>query len=107
MPIYRIEQDGKIYTIEAESEEGAYAVLDEEVGAIDGPVDEEAGSGVGTTMVGGLGALGALALLKKFPGPVGKAAGMLNTIRQQLMLSGYAGPKSILGGIGAHIERAG
>lgn len=108
MPIYKIEQDGRLYTIEAESEEGAYAVLDEEVGAVEAPAEPEADdSGIGMgTLAGGAAALGALALASRIPGVTGKIAGGLNTLRQQLMLSGYALPKSILGGVGAHVERA-
>ena len=103
MPIYEIEQDGRIYTIEADSEQDAFAVLDEEVGAVEAP-DE--GVSTGGKIATGAAGLGALALLSKVPGGVGKVASGLNTLRQQLMLSGYALPKSILGGVGAHVERA-
>lgn len=71
----------------------------------DAPVDEDAGISPGT-IAGGAAALGGLALASRIPGVVGKVAGGLNTLRQQLMLSGYALPKSILGGVGAHVERA-
>lgn len=74
-------------------------------GMSDTSTDENAGWSPGL-MAGGAAALGALALASRIPGITGKVASGLNTLRQQLMLSGYALPKSILGGAGAHIERA-
>lgn len=69
--------------------------------------EEDSGiGGLATTAAAGAAGLGALALLSRAPGSIGKIASGLNTLRQQLMLSGYALPKSILGGVGAHVERA-
>ena len=67
--------------------------------------DEDTGISAGTVAAGAAG-LGGLALLAKAPGRIGAIGKGLNTLRQQLMLSGYALPKSILGGVGAHVERA-
>lgn len=103
MPIYEIEQDGKIYEIEASSEQDAFALLDEQVG---GAAPEAPGMSTGGKVAAGAAGLGAAALLSRMPGLPGKVLSGLNTLRQQLMLSGYALPKSILGGVGAHVERA-
>lgn len=63
-------------------------------------------SGVSATEVGvgGLAAAAALALAMRNPGAVGKVARGLNSLRQQLMLSGLALPKSMLGNAGAAVE---
>jgi hypothetical protein len=87
-----------------EPDEEIRFVVEDFTSKYDAP-DEDSGIGVGT-MVGGAAAVGALALLAKAPGVVGKIGKALNTYRQQAMLSGYALPKSILGGVGAHVERA-
>jgi hypothetical protein len=70
------------------------------------PVDATEGDGfpVGAAVVGG-GALAGLGLLAK-SGKLGKAAGLLGALRQQLMLSGFALPKSMLGNAGAAVEMA-
>ena len=53
----------------------------------------------------GVGATGLLAYgLSKLPGRVGSVAKGLDAIRKQLMLSGYALPKSLLGNAGAAVE---
>jgi hypothetical protein len=54
----------------------------------------------GGTAIGGL-LLGGAALLARRPGMLGKAFNGANAVRQQLMLSGLALPKSIAGGLGA------
>ena len=68
------------------------------------------GSGVGTTAAIGAGLLGIGALAARNPALArsagGKALKALNVGRQQLMLSGYALPKSMVGGAGAAVERA-
>lgn len=69
----------------------------ESVGAA--PMDEE-GPGLGAGLLGAGALLGTAALARK-PGLVMKGLGKLNAVRQQLMLSGYATPKSVLGNIGA------
>jgi hypothetical protein len=62
---------------------------------------EEDGSGLLPVAAGAAG-LGGLALAAaKMPGSIGKVAQGLNALRMQLMLSGLAVPKSILGNIGA------
>lgn len=103
----RAQLDSIVQRMEAEGEapENIQFVVGDFKSKYDAPVDEDAGIGVGT-VAGGAAALGALALASRIPGVTGKIAGGLNTLRQQLMLSGYALPKSILGGVGAHVERA-
>lgn len=68
------------------------------------------GSGVAGTALIGAGLLGVGALAARNPqlakSAIGRAGRALNVGRQQLMLSGYALPKSILGGVGATVERA-
>lgn len=55
----------------------------------------------------GAGILGGIAMLaRRNPGGLSKIAGGLNALRQQLMLSGFAVPKSLLGNVGAGVERA-
>lgn len=69
--------------------------------------DDEAfmgGSTVAKVAVGGGVLAGLAALASKLPGRVGKAAGVVNAARQQLMLSGMALPKSALGNLGAAVE---
>ena len=76
------------------------------------PVTETDEGGSSLVKVGvGAGALaGAAALAAKLRnaggaiGAVGKAASGLNALRQQLMLSGFALPKSVLGNVGAAAE---
>ncbi len=63
------------------------------------PSEDEGSGWLGP--VAGAAALGAGALLFKNPGVLGKLLKGANTARQQLMLSGLAVPKSILGNIGA------
>lgn len=65
--------------------------------------DEDSGVSVPAIAAGAAG-LGALALAAKAPGRVGKVASGLNALRQQLMLSGFALPKSMLGNVGAAVE---
>lgn len=69
-------------------------------------LEEENGPGLGTA-VGVGGALAALlALSPKTRGIAGSVLKGANALRQQLMLSGYALPKSVMGGVGAVGERA-
>lgn len=49
---------------------------------------------------------GGAALLKNNPGSIGKVASGLNQLRQQLMLSGWALPKSLLGNAGAAVSQS-
>ncbi len=64
---------------------------------------EEPGWNVPAMLAGGA-ALGGAALLASKPGRIGKIAGGLNALRQQLMLSGFALPKSMLGNVGAAVN---
>ncbi len=72
----------------------------------------DSGPGWGTIAAAGAGVLGAAALASKMSnmpgmlGKIGKGAGIVNAARQQLMLSGLAVPKSLLGNVGAGIEAA-
>lgn len=71
------------------------------------PPDETGGpgrSGVGTLIAGGL--TGLLALSPRARTVAKTGLGGLSALRKQLMLSGFALPKSVLGGIGATAERA-
>lgn len=63
----------------------------------------ESGSMLPAIAAGAAG-LGAVALAARMPGRVGKLASGLNALRQQLMLSGFALPKSILGNVGAAVN---
>lgn len=66
--------------------------------------DETADSGYGgvfTALAGALGLAGAAYLTKGKPGLVSNVLGKANALRQQLMLSGMAAPKSLLGNVGA------
>jgi len=66
--------------------------------------DETADSGYGgvlAALAGALGLAGAAYLTKGKPGVVSNVLGRANALRQQLMLSGMAAPKSALGNIGA------
>lgn len=98
MPIYDIEQDGRVYTIEAESPEGAYQLLDQEVGSVAEPTGNT-GPGLGTALLAGGALAGGLALrnplLRK------KAFDILQGARHLGALSGAAVPKSVLGNVGA------
>jgi hypothetical protein len=86
----------------------AVAVEPEE---IEEPVAEDEGIDPSTAAVGagvGLGAA-ALAAASRMPGAVGavgKGMKALNSLRQQLMLSGLALPKSMLGNAGAVVEKS-
>lgn len=62
------------------------------------------GSTVAKVGVGAAALAGLAALAAKMPGRIGGAARGLNAIRQQLMLSGMALPKSMLGNAGAALE---
>lgn len=66
------------------------------------------GGGVNKTAVGvGAAAVGGVAALALHnPSMAGKIARGLNTLRQQLMLSGFALPKSLLGNAGAAVEQS-
>lgn len=102
MPIYTIEDNGRTYRIEADTEDDAFAILDEEVGA-----QSEAPSGgmgkLGAMLLGGAGVAGALALrrpdLAKKVGS--KAFETLQGARYLGALSGMAVPKSVVGNVGA------
>lgn len=65
---------------------------------------ESGGPGVGTVIAGGLAAL--LAASPKARGVAKAGLSGLSSLRKQLMLSGWALPKSILGGAGATVERS-
>jgi hypothetical protein len=71
-----------------------------------GSSDDE---GIGTGAKVGLGAVGAAGvlggLMKLGGGRVGGALKAANAIRQQMMLTGWAGPKSMLGNIGTGVEQ--
>lgn len=73
-----------------------------------GGAPAENGGGVNKTAVGvGAAAVGGVAALALHnPSMAGKIARGLNTLRQQLMLSGYALPKSLLGNAGAAVENS-
>lgn len=62
-------------------------------------------SGLGTAAAVGVG-LGFMGLLARKPGALKAAAGKLNAVRQQLMLSGLALPKSVLGNTGAVVAKS-
>lgn len=68
---------------------------------------EESGVG-GNVAMGALGLAGlaGAAFLAKKPGVIGKALRSANALRQQLMLTGMAVPKSVMGGAGAAVESA-
>jgi hypothetical protein len=71
------------------------------------PVEvDDGGNTAAKVVVGGAALTGAALLASKLPGRLGKAASTLNAIRQQLMLSGWAGPKSVLGNVGTGVEAA-
>lgn len=64
------------------------------------PIDEGTdGPDLGSVLAGGAGAVGAALLAKKVG--LGKIFKVANDVRQQLMLSGLAVPKSVLGNVGA------
>ncbi len=72
----------------------------------------EESSWLKTALIGG-GLAGAALLARKpgllksaMAGPIGKIANAANVARQQMFLTGYALPKSILGGIGSGVERS-
>jgi hypothetical protein len=70
-------------------------------------LDAEPGdSGIGAKeIVAGGGVMAGLAYLaSKLPGNAGRVAKGLSSLRQQLMLTGYALPKSLLGNAGAVVE---
>ena len=65
------------------------------------PVEEDGGGvGVGAGLLGAAGLVGA-GLLSRKPGMIGKGLRGANALRQQLMLSGFAAPKSVMGNVGA------
>jgi hypothetical protein len=66
---------------------------------------EESG-GIGLGGVLGVAALGAAALAAHNPGMVGRFFKGANAVRQQLMLTGLAAPKSMLGNVGAVANEA-
>lgn len=68
--------------------------------------EDESGPGVGTALAGAAGVGGLAALLAKAPGTIGRLAKGANSLRSQLMLTGFALPKSVLGNIGATVERS-
>src|SRR3990167_4452923 len=108
MPIYTIELDGRRYRIEADTEDDAFAVLDEELGTATNQQPEASQEGSGN---GGLMALlaagGALAggLALRNPSmakaAASKAFDVLQGARHLGALSGTAVPKSAIGNIGA------
>ena len=61
---------------------------------------EDDGVGLGAGLAGAAGLVGA-GLLARKPGMIGKGLRGANALRQQLMLSGFAAPKSVLGNVGA------
>lgn len=73
--------------------------------------EDSGGVNVGAVAAGGATLAGIVALASKLKngsgvlGAVGKGAAGLNALRQQLMLSGFAVPKSILGNVGSGIEQ--
>lgn len=106
MPIYEIEQDGKVYTVEAASEQDAFAVLDEEIGAISpAGAETERGGGGKLAALLGLGVAGAGALALRNPAMAKAAASklfdLLQGARHLGALSGTAVPKSVVGNVGA------
>lgn len=107
MPIYTIELDGRRYRIEADTEDDAFAVLDEELDAANQqPEASQEGSGNGGLMAL-LAAGGALAggLALRNPSmakaAASKAFDVLQGARHLGALSGAAVPKSTIGNIGA------
>jgi len=63
---------------------------------------EDSGSSILPAVLGGTALVGA-GLLARRPGALSSGLSKLNSLRQQLMLSGFAVPKSVLGNIGAPI----
>lgn len=71
-----------------------------------GRVEEKPDEGsVGSKIAGGAALAGSALLAAKF-GKLKPALEKINAVRQQLMLSGFALPKSILGNAGAMVERS-
>lgn len=60
----------------------------------------------GAVAGGVAGIAGIAALAMRHPEMAGKIARGINAVRQQLMLSGFAGPKSLMGNVGAGVEAA-
>lgn len=103
MPTYRIETpEGKVFEIESDT-----PPTDEEVDEVSaGPRDAQIAPDDSSLNWGGMAAVGAGlgiagSMLAKRPGLLGTAAKAVNTVRQQMMLTGFALPKSILGNMGA------
>jgi hypothetical protein len=71
----------------------------------DSTADGDEGLSLGGIAGGGL-ALGAAALLARRPGLLGKVFKGGNALRMQAMLSGFAVPKSMLGNVGAAVEKS-
>lgn len=67
---------------------------------------EESGGSWLPVVAGGAALAGAGVLAAKMPGKIGAAARGLNALRQQLMLSGMALPKSMLGNAGAALTQS-
>lgn len=63
--------------------------------------DTDEGFQYGPALLGGLGIAGVALLTRKSPASIRKALEYANAARQQLMLSGFALPKSLLGNVGA------
>lgn len=102
MPIYKIEQDGRVYTVEAESEQGAFEFMDQEVGPVsEGPNSSAVWPALaaGGLLAGGL-ALRNPALIKQGGA---KAFNTLQAARHWGALSGLAVPKSTIGNVGASL----
>ena len=73
---------------------------------LDDDVAVEPDEGIDPRMAaaGAAAGIGGIALLARAPGRLGKLATLLNSARQQLMLSGLAIPKSVAGNVGAGVE---
>lgn len=87
------------------------APREEWVPPVDAAEDDDSMLGTAGAAVGGTALLGGAAALaakaKNAPGllgMLGKGANVVNAARQQLMLSGFALPKSVLGNVGAAVE---
>lgn len=67
------------------------------------PTEDSGMGGLGAGIAGVAGLAGAAALAARNPGMLSKAFKYGNAARMQLMLSGYAAPKSILGNVGSSV----
>jgi hypothetical protein len=70
------------------------------------PTSDDSGINPVAATAGVAAGLGGVALLAKTPGLIGKGARAFDAVRKQLMLSGLALPKSLLGNLGAGVERS-